>query len=206
MIELILIRHGQTHTNVAGRWHGWSDQPLTPFGQVQAQATARRLAPERDQIRGLYTSPLRRAAQTADVIGAALGREAIQIEDLKEINFGELEGTSLEEMEHQHPALFARWQDKTDMSFQWPGGERRADFFRRATDACQQILARHSGGKIVAVAHGGTIRACLAHLLPHQLSRWWDYALDNCGLNRVRIEKDKTQLIALNDGTHLPQR
>jgi len=206
MIELILIRHGQTQANAIGRWHGWSDHPLTPFGQVQAHATARRLVPERDQIRALYTSPLRRAAQTADVIGAALEREAVRIEGLKEINFGELDGTTLEEMKVQHPAIFARWQDRTDMSFQWPGGERRADFFRRATDACQQILAGHSDGKIVIVAHGGTIRACLAHLLPHQLSHWWDYALDNCGLNHVQIAKDKTQLIKLNDGTHLPQR
>lgn len=206
MTDLVLVRHGQTQANVVGRWHGWSDHPLTPVGRAQAKAVARRLAPRRGSIAALYTSPLRRALQTAQIIGNVLGLDPITMHQLKEINFGELNGVSLEEMEAQYPALYARWQDKTDMTFQWPGGERRADFFRRVADACDRILARHPSETVTIVGHGGTIRACLGHLLPDELGQWWRYSLDNCGVSRVKVEESGAQLLVLNDTDHLRTR
>lgn len=139
MAELIFVRHGQTHGNVAGRWEGWSDDALTPLGRAQAEAVAQRLANENedededefDEVAALYTSPLRRALQTARIIGAALGLQPVSEDGFREINFGELNGITLEEMEAHHPALFARWKNRTDTEFQWPGGERRAGFFHR---------------------------------------------------------------------------
>jgi broad specificity phosphatase PhoE len=106
-------------------------------------------------------------------------------------------------MEARFPDLYARWQDKGDMAFHWPGGERRVDFFNRAAQACQLILGRHPEDKVAIVAHGGTIRACLAHLLPHELGRWWDYSLDNVGLTHVRAREGNTRLLVLNDTSHL---
>jgi broad specificity phosphatase PhoE len=188
MTELLIIRHAQTEANVAGRWEGWTDPPLTPTGRAQAEAIARRLAPEGGQIAALYTSPLRRALETAQAIGAALDLEPTPVEALKEIHFGQLEGVTLQEMEARHPDLYARWEDKTDMAFRWPGGENRAAFFSRAAQACQCILTRHPDEKVVIVAHGGTIRACLAHLLPRQLGGWWTYALRHSEPGDVRTK------------------
>jgi broad specificity phosphatase PhoE len=203
MTEILLIRHGQTHANTTGHWQGWSDPPLTATGHAQAEAVARRLAAERGQIAALYTSPLRRAMATAQAIAAALNLQPTPIDQLKEIHFGQLEGVTLQDMEARYPHLYARWQDRTDMTFRWPGGERRADFFARAAHACQHILARHLDSKVVIVAHGGTIRACLAHLLPRQLGQWWTYSLDNGGLTRVRVAENETRLLVLNDAGHL---
>lgn len=205
MTELILIRHAQTQANVIGQWEGWSEGTLTPAGHAQAMAIAQRLSGERDRITALYSSPLRRALDTATRIGTVLQVQLEILEDLREINFGELNGITLEEMQSQHPALFARWKDRTDMDFQWPGGERRADFFYRASRACDHILSLHHDGGVVVVTHGGTLRACLAHLLPDLFVQWWGYALDNCSLTRVSVEKELTRLLVLNDQAASPE-
>jgi broad specificity phosphatase PhoE len=204
MTEILFIRHGQTHANTTGHWQGWGDPPLTPTGRAQAEAIAGRLASERGTIAAVYTSPLSRALATAQAIGAALHLQPSPIDQLKEIHFGQLEGVTLREMEARYPDLYKRWEDKTDMAFQWPGGERRADFFARAAQAYRRIIARHPHDKVVIVAHGGTIRACLADLLPHQLGQWWSYSLDNGGLTRVHTAGNDTRLLALNDTSHLP--
>jgi broad specificity phosphatase PhoE len=206
MTELLLIRHAQTEANATGHWQGWTDPPLTSTGRTQAQALARRLVTERGEVAALYTSPLRRAMATAQAIGTALDLQPTPVDQLKEIHFGQLEGVTLHEMEARYPDLYRRWQDKTDMAFHWPGGERRADFFARAAQACQRILTRHPDDKVAIVAHGGTIRACLAHLLPRQLGRWWTYPLDNGGLTRVHGTGNDTGLLVLNDTSHLSVR
>jgi broad specificity phosphatase PhoE len=204
MTEILFIRHGQTQANATGHWQGWSDPPLTACGRAQAKAIARRLAPERGQVTALYTSPLRRALETAQALGATLALQPTSVEALKEINFGQLEGLTLQEMEGQFPDLYARWHEKTDVAFEWPGGERRIDFFGRAAEACRRIIARHPEEKVVIVAHGGTIRACLAALLPRELGQWWGYTLDNAGLTRIRLTENNTDLLVLNDASHLP--
>lgn len=204
MTELTLIRHGQTHANVAGRWQGWSDGALTSLGRKQAEAVARRLAAERVQVAALYTSPLRRALQTARIIGKALGLRPVCLDDLREVNFGELDGISMEEMAARDPTLFARWNNKADQEFTWPGGEQRADFFHRVALTCDHIVTLHPNDSVVIVTHGGTLRACLAHLLPGQMAQWWTYPLDNCALTRVSREKAEFRLSVLNDGAHLP--
>ena len=204
MTELIFVRHGQTQANAMRRWQGWSDPPLNARGRAQAEAIARRFEAQRGEVAALYTSPLRRAHQTAGAIGARLSLEPRLLDQLKEIHFGELEGTTLADMESEFPALYARWQDKGDMTFQWPGGERRGAFFARAAEACDVIRARHQGERVVIVAHGGTIRACLAHVLPDLRGAWWHYKLDNTGLTRVRSGDDDPELLVLNDTSHLP--
>jgi broad specificity phosphatase PhoE len=204
MAKLLFIRHGQTRANATGHWQGWSDPPLTAHGRSQAEAVDRRLTAEKGQIKAVYTSPLRRASQTAQAIGATLGLQPTPVDQLKEIHFGQLEGVTLQEMEARFPALFARWQDKRDMTFHWPGGERRSDFFSRVAGACQLILARHPDDKVVIVAHGGTIRACLAELLPREMGEWWTYSLDNGGLTRVHATGSNARLLVLNDAGHVP--
>ncbi|MGD1995914.1 MAG: histidine phosphatase family protein [Anaerolineae bacterium] len=202
-LQLILVRHGQTVANVEGRWIGWSGTELTALGRMQVEATARRLAAEITDGVALYTSPLSRARKTAEEIGRELGLEAVTVEDLREIDFGELDGVSLEEMEARYPELYARWKNRADSDYTWPGGERRADFFRRVAAACDELLSRHAQGSVIIVTHGGTTRACLAHLLPHELGEWWSYPLGNCSVTRVAVENGEARLTALNDTDHL---
>jgi len=205
-LTLILIRHAETVANVEGRWVGWGDTGLTERGRAQVEATARRLAQEVQDGVAIYTSPLPRARKTAEGIGQALGLAPIPVEDLREINFGDLDGVTLEEMKTRYPDLYARWRDRADTEYTWPGGEKRAEFFHRVAAACDRILSRHDRGTVIVVAHGGTVRACLTHLMPDRLGEWWSYPLSNCGITRVHIEDGKAQLLALNDVAHLPDR
>jgi len=205
MTEFLFVRHGQTHANAAGTWHGWSDSPLNTLGRAQAEAIADRLAAEEGDIAAVYTSPLLRALQTASIIGRRLALQPVVVDRLKEIHFGDLEGYTLAQMENEFPELYAQWQDKTDMTFQWPGGERRGDFFQRASAVWREIRAREEGEKVVIVAHGGTIRACLADMVPDRLGAWWAYDLDNAGLSRVRTAQQSARLLALNDTAHLEE-
>jgi broad specificity phosphatase PhoE len=203
-MQLVLVRHGQTMANIDGRWTGWSTTPLSELGRAQIQAVARRLAESLEHYVAIYTSPLPRASATAAEIGRALKLQPITVDGLREINFGDLDGVTLEEMEQRYPELYASWQDKTDASFVWPGGEMRADFYQRVATTCRDIVSRHKDGIVVVVSHGGTLRSCLAHLLPSEMAEWWTYQLDNCGLTRIQVDDGNAQLVVLNDTAHLP--
>ena len=203
MTKLYLVRHGQTVGNVQRMWQGWMGGELTPLGVQQAQATAHHLAARGQTFDALYSSPLRRAWQTAQVVGRALGLSPLAHEGLKEICFGEIEGMTWDEFAARHPEVHRRWKDRGDLSFTWPGGESRAEFYRRARQAIEDIAAWHDGQSIVVVAHGGTLRAILAHLFPAQLGQPWRHSLDNCSLTRVWLTPDGPQLLALNDQSHL---
>lgn len=203
-VHLVLVRHAQTVANTERRWVGWNDTPLTDLGLAQAEATARRLAAEIADAVALYTSPIPRAWKTAAAIGEALGLPPIPVENLREINFGEMDGITLEEMKTGYPDLYHRWRDRMDMDFTWPGGERRADFFRRVTAALEEILSRHHQGTVVIVAHGGTLRVIPAYLLPEQMSQWWSYELSHCAITRVQVKNSQAYLLSLNDTAHLP--
>ncbi|MCS7282946.1 MAG: histidine phosphatase family protein [Anaerolineae bacterium] len=202
-LHLLLIRHGQTVANLERRWTGWRESDLTDLGQAQVEALARRLATEVRDAVAIYTSPLGRALKTAAAIGKALGLEPVPLEGLREINFGKMEGLTLEEMRANYPDLYEQWRDRTNINFTWPGGERRADFFRRVAATCDEILSRHRSGTVIIVAHGGTLRAMLAYLLAEERAKWWAYDLGNCTLTRVVIEDGKARLLVLNDASHL---
>jgi|YNPNPStandDraft_1061719.scaffolds.fasta_scaffold01894_4 broad specificity phosphatase PhoE len=203
MTHLILIRHAQTVANAEGRWVGWGDTPLTPEGQAEVQATARRLAAEASDAVALYTSPLPRTWETAAAIGQALGLSPVPLDDLREINFGEMEGVTLEELKEHHTETYLQWRDRENVNFTWPGGERRADFFQRVSAAFDHILARHPQGTVIVVGHGGTLRAALAYLLSGEMSRWWGYSIEHCALTRLLVEGGEARLLALNDTGHL---
>jgi broad specificity phosphatase PhoE len=201
--RLFLVRHGQTVGNVQRVWQGWTEGELTSLGVQQAKAAARGLAAYNHTFDALYSSPLRRAWQTAEIVGQALGLSPLAHEGLKEIWFGEIEGVTLEEFAARYPETHRRWSKRNDVSFTWPGGENRAEFQRRARRAIEDIAVQHKGRSVVVVAHGGTLRAILAHLFPIQLGQWWSYSLANCSLTRVWLAPDGPQLLALNDQSHL---
>jgi probable phosphoglycerate mutase len=201
--DLLLIRHGEATHNLEGRWEGWSAAPLTQAGQCQAKALARRLARWSPPVVRLYTSPLLRARQTAEPIARRLKLEPVADEDLREIDFGRVSGLTLETFRVSMPEVFARWQDRSDVTFQFPGGEQRLGFFRRVGRALDTIVARHPGEQVAVVAHGGTLRAGLAHLFPDTMGDWWAYALPNASVTHVRIGEMGNLLLALSDCQHL---
>ena len=109
MIQLILIRHGQTQWNREGRWQGQADPPLNALGRRQARRAALDLRGAR--LDHLYSSDLRRALETAHIIGADLGLAVIPDPRLREINLGRWQGMLSADIEAQYPDEFRRWHD-----------------------------------------------------------------------------------------------
>jgi broad specificity phosphatase PhoE len=203
MTELLLVRHGQTDSNLHGRWQGWDGIPLNQQGEREAAITAQRLAQTEEAITALYASPLQRAWQTAERIGKALNRNPVPHDGLKEIDFGQISGITLDEFRERFPDLHKRWSDKTDLTFAFPSGEQRAQFFQRVGEAIEEIVERHPDQRVVVVAHGGSLRACLVHYLPAEFGQWWTYELGNCSLTRLKVREKQAKLLVLDDRAHL---
>ena len=203
MTDLLLIRHGQATHNLTARWEGVSSASLTEDGILQAEAVALRLASWEKPVCHLYSSPIARARQTAERIARTLGLPVITHAGLREIDFRRVSGMTREEFESSMPEVYARWLVRGDPTFTFPGGEQRRAFFQRVAQTLDSILDRHRCGPIAVVAHGGTLRAGLAHLLPARMSDWWAYSLDNGSLTHVHTGEGGPVLLTLNDCQHL---
>ena len=154
-MEIALFRHGQTDFNRDGRLQGTSDIPLNETGIAQAHTAARLLAdgPSTDaRWDAVVSSPLVRAAVTADIIAAELGLEVCgRYPSLIERAYGEAEGLTKEE-------AVARFGDD------WPGEEDFYDLQRRAVAAVDDVAARNTVDALVIVTHGTFIRAFADHV------------------------------------------
>ena len=152
--RLLLIRHARTDTD--GRLCGSFDVPLSEVGRAQVGALTARGA-RHASPRALYTSPLIRAREVAEALGRAWGLEPQLAEWAREIHCGEVEGMPLDQIQRQHPALWACNQAQDDESFAWPGGESYRDFRARVIAGLTHVLESHAGGRIAVVTHAGAI-------------------------------------------------
>lgn len=203
---LLLVRHGQTDSNLRGLLHGQADVPLTAHGVTQAERIATRLSRETG-VAALYASPLQRAHHTARLIGAAIGHEPILHDGLMEISFGEVEGLTVPETWERYPHLRPATEDDHDLDLQWPGGESRRGFRERVRLALLELLARHWGETVVVVAHGGVISVGVNALLRQETLHWQRYQVGNCSLTQlIWDDPDLTPAIAcLDDRAHLDE-
>ena len=146
MTTLLLVRHGETDWNAERRWQGHADVPLNESGREQAQRLADSFPG--DAVDAIYASDLARARETAEILGARLGRPVVVDPDLREIDVGAVEGLTAEES-----AAFEGWQ-----------GEPKEDHSERVLAAIGRIAERHPGERILVVTHGGSMRRVHEHL------------------------------------------
>lgn len=160
--RLLLVRHSQPNEEARGRCYGTLDIGLSVRGQRRAQMLARTL--DRIPLSAVYSSPRERAVETAAPLAAVHGLTPIVDEALREIDFGDFEGRSYEEIERGHPELYRQWME-TPTLVQFPGGESYTTLRVRALAAMGAIRARHQGETAAVVSHGGVLRAMLAECL-----------------------------------------
>jgi phosphoserine phosphatase len=154
---ILLARHGETDWNREGRFQGHADPPLNRTGRAQAVDLSVALMAE--ELAAVYSSPLRRALETADVVAASHGLEPVPVDDLREVDVGSWSGLTRAEVEERFPAQFARW---LDYGQGWEDGQTYEEMGRRAVDALLRLAAAHDGERVLAVTHGGPIRAAFA--------------------------------------------
>jgi broad specificity phosphatase PhoE len=154
---IFLARHGESDWNAANRFQGHSDRPLTDLGREQAQALAELVAAE--NVEAIYSSPLKRALDTARIVAARSGLEVIEDEDLREVDTGSWSGLSRAEVQERYPEGFERW---TSGGAGWEDGESYEEMADRTLQALRKITDGHPGGRVLIVSHGGPIRAIQA--------------------------------------------
>jgi len=182
---ILLARHGETDWNREGRFQGHADPLLNETGRAQAAELAAELNDV--ELGAIYSSPLRRALETAQVVAAEHRLSPIPIEALREVDVGSWQGLTRTEIEARFPEQFARWLDYDQG---WQDGETYEEMGRRAVAALLELAAAHEGERILAVTHGGPIRAAFAFAngTSHADARRLGPTIDNVFLAEFAVE------------------
>jgi broad specificity phosphatase PhoE len=197
--HLLLVRHGETDWNAAGRWQGQRDVPLNATGRAQAFALAARLRGE--GLRAIATSDLCRARGTAEIVGEALGLEVALVDvALRERAYGKWEGLTRCECAVRFPQEWAR--HVSDPRTPPPGGESTDALLARILPAILRT-AEHLASPALLVTHGGVMRAFLAAAIiaaPGPAPLVPPRFVANCGVWRVRLAAGRVVGAAALDG------
>jgi ribonuclease H / adenosylcobalamin/alpha-ribazole phosphatase len=203
-VRLVLVRHGEAGGNRELRYIGSSDVPLTSRGEAQARMLGEAVhafAPV-----ALYTSPLRRARETAAAIANGGNLVPQPLEALREADFGTWELLTAAEVRTRDPAALAAWE--TDAGVAPPGGESLADVTTRVVACANALAAEHEGATVALVSHVGPIKAlvCATLGLPPEGARrmWLDTASVSLVEWRMATDGPSTGFLRLfNATTHL---
>ena len=196
-LRLLLVRHGHAVANRPWTFLGHSDSPLSEDGLAQADRLAMRL--ETEAIDAVYTSPLRRARQTGDVLAARHDLPCRVDKQLIEQDFGAWEGLTLTEVKDRFPEDVAAWQADEDGAGP-TAGETVAAVAERAGRAWETLRQRHQGQTVLVVAHGAILNALICTLLGTPVSWLWAYRLEVGTVAEMLVYGPKATLVRLNDG------
>jgi broad specificity phosphatase PhoE len=200
---LYLVRHGATDANLRkpyvlqGRG---MDLPLNETGRKQALCVQKLF--ERKSLAAVYSSSLRRAFDTARAVAEPHRLDVGVVDDLIEADVGKWEGMSWDQIRRDFPEACEDFQ-RDQSRYPYLGGESYLDVANRAVPALTQLMDRHPGRTIVAVAHNVVIRACAATLLKMPLTHAKDIQQNNGGVSLLRRENDRLDLITLNSVFHI---
>jgi len=192
MTRFWIIRHGALVEDARNRCYGSLDFSLSDTGRAQMARAAEYLATE--PISAIYTSSLNRAFESARIVAARTGCAIHATPELSEMNFGDLEGLSYDEIAARHPDLYRQWMEfPTETLF--PNGESFLQMRDRVLRAFDRIRHQHEGETIAFVTHAGVIRILIA---------WALNMPDNC-LFRLAQEHAALNLLTLTDGLPIVQ-
>ena len=197
---VLLVRHGQTSSNVTGFYMGWSDEDLNEVGYTQARSLSSRLASL--PIASVYTSPLRRAYTTAAILAEPHKLELKFSDDLTEIRLGDWQGLHMDEIKRRWPELWQ--QSRIDPSeLTMPNGESFGQVTERAVRAFEMIVEANQGKLVAIVTHDVIIRVLAAYILGVSNSIYRRFEINNTSLSVIGVANNNSRLITLNDTSHL---
>ena len=200
---LYLIRHGATANNRARppRLQGRRTDPgLSDEGRRQAEQTSRFLSSS--GLRTVYSSPLLRAKQTAEVIAKPHGLEVVTADDLIEADVGEWEGRTWTEIERDDREAYLAFMENGAEN-PYLGGETIRTVQERSAPTLEQLVSENLGSVIAAVAHNVVNRAWLTQLLGLPVAKYRNVPQDNCGVNLIRYRKGEVKVVTINGVFHL---
>jgi broad specificity phosphatase PhoE len=199
-MRVILVRHGQTDWNEERIFRGSIDVELNREGLEQAQIIGRRLAGT--LLDAIYSSPLSRAAKTAELIASFHDLVVDFREEFTDINFGEWQGLKREAARQRYPEIYRVWEESPD-KVRIPGAETLEEVRERITGGLKRILWEHTEGTVVIVSHGLTNKVLLCAVLGMGNAHFWKVKQDNGAVNIFKYTESGTKLFLMNDTSHL---
>lgn len=201
MTRVILIRHGETDWNRQRIFRGRADVLLSPEGIRQAELVTITL--KEIGIDAIYSSPLKRALQTAQKIADFHNLEVVVEPGFMDFDYGEWQGLSHQEVRKRYPELYSRWE-KEPHTVRTPGGESLQDVRKRSVNALEKVLAEHPSRTVVIVSHRVVNKVLLCFVLGLDNSHFWRIRQDTCAINIFEWSEDRGYVLyLLNDTCHL---
>ncbi len=199
MPRVLLVRHGDTELNSAERYWGWTDVKLSAAGLRQAERLRSRLAVEK--IDAIYSSGLERASVTAKIIASRHQLEVVACAELREVNFGQLEGLTFSEISQLYPEVAKLWEERSLKEY--PGGDNLSKFSNRVGKFLSRLEKHTAEETILIVAHAGVLRTLIFQLLDMDMRHRWQIRLDLASLSILETNERGAVLSLLNDVSHL---
>ncbi len=198
--DIILIRHGQTRSNVNRYYMGGSSEDLDAEGLSQAKKVSTRLSSS--SIAVVHSSPLPRALTTAREIAKPHDLGITVLDDLTEIGLGEWQGLHVSEIEERWPELWRQWRtDPSQMTI--PGGETFSHINERVSRALKTVISEGSETLSVVVSHEIVIKLAIMQTLGAPYYIYRHFVVGNASISRIRVRSDRHRVITVNDTSHL---
>ena len=200
MTTIYLVRHGQTAWNKEEIFRGRADIPLNETGRKEALLAGQYLRGV--EVISVYSSPLSRAFETAEAIARYQGKEVESLDGLIDIDFGQWQGVSREEVKRRYGELYRQWKD-TPHLVRFPEGESLEDVRERALRAIHEtVRSRDAESTLVMVSHRVINKIVICGLLELDNSHFWQIGQDTCCINILEFGEGFV-LRRLNDTSHL---
>ena len=200
MIEIILVRHGETDWNAGEVFRGRADVALNEIGLRQAELLGEYLGAEK--IDFVYSSPLKRAVQTAEAIARPQGLDINTVRNLIDLDYGEWQGLSHQEVRESYRELYRDWLD-TPEQVRIPGGESLEEVRSRAMPFVEDAVMRCGEGRVVFVSHRVVNKVLICALLGLGNNQFWNIRLDTGGITRFDFGDGRLVLTSHNDTSYL---
>lgn len=200
MKRLIILRHGETEWNREERFRGMADLPLTEKGLMQAQYAAARISQLKPDV--IYSSPLKRAMQTAVIVGKVVSLPVHQEELLGDIDYGLWQGLSLAEAYNKYRKDYLQWLHNPQM-VNFPQGESLPIVQERVKKLLKSIEINHKENAVLLVTHKVVCKVILLSMLATDLSHFWQIKQDVAAINLFENRSGFLLAWAFNDTGHL---
>lgn len=202
MTRLIVVRHGRTEWNRIERFRGRADIGLDEVGMKQAESAAKRIGEW--PISAIYSSPLRRALTTAEIIAGPLGLNVQLAPGIVDIDYGEWQGLSAEDVVARDGHLYSQWIE-SPQKVKFPGGESFAEVRERADSAVNDLIQQHPKETVVLVSHKVICQILILSLLGLDSSHFWQITQDVGAMNLFEVRAGVSSALFINDTCHLEE-
>lgn len=204
-LNIFLIRHGQTDINLKGRYQGLVDVDLNEAGILQAELTGKRISEY--NIKYIYSSELKRAVQTSEIIKKYVNvNEVIIKHELREIEMGQWEDKTWKEIKEGNNEYFKNWSMHL-RDLPYPGGESGKDVINRSFKIIDEIIHKNIDSAVI-VSHGGVIKVLLSYFLGLPQEKRFNMEIKNCSVSLVKYDKNLKlfKVFYIDDYSHLHSR